>query len=148
MSIHRKPEWVGGATLTLLGVSVVIYTLQNYPLGTFRQIGPGFLPVTLGGLLTFMGLLIAWMAHPFDPNGEHKMPMGNAMAITLSVLAFALLIERAGYVPAIIATVAIATLPWRDGSWALRLLIGVLTAVFVWLVFQVGLTMQIHAFAF
>ena len=71
---------------------------------------------------------------------------GNVAAITLSVVAFALLIERLGYGAAVIAAVLIATLPWKSGGWLVRGGLALGTAVFVGLVFQLGLGMAIHPF--
>lgn len=142
----KRAELLGGFALAALGGTATAYSLTHYQLGTLRQIGPGFLPVMLGMALVGLGLLIAWVARP-APNAETRgFRAGNVAAITLSVVAFALLIERAGYVVAVFAAVLIATQPWDRGGVPLRLAIAAVTTLFVGLVFGLGLDMPIHAF--
>ncbi len=146
--LKYRSELIGGLALAVFGGAVVAYTLAHYPLGTMRQIGPGFLPAVLGAALAGLGLLIAWVARPAPPAGGRRIKPGNVAAITLSVVAFAFLIERAGYVAAVFASVLIATQPWDRGGWLLRALIGLGMAVFVGLVFDLVLSMPIRPFAF
>ncbi|MCB1360687.1 MAG: tripartite tricarboxylate transporter TctB family protein [Rhodobacter sp.] len=144
MTRNRQAEWIGGAGLAALGAATVAYALTHYQLGTLRQIGPGFLPVALGLGLILLGGLIAFLARP--AGAARQIRPGNVAAITLSVVAFALLIERLGYGAAVIAAVLIATLPWTSGGWLVRGGLALGTAVFVGLVFQLGLGMAIHPF--
>ncbi|MFV0383137.1 tripartite tricarboxylate transporter TctB family protein [Paracoccus sp. (in: a-proteobacteria)] len=146
MSGKRQSEMIGGMSLVVFGTAVAFYALANYQLGTLRQIGPGFLPVVLGAALAVLGLMIAWVARPAQIAGVRRIRPGNVAAITASVIAFALLIERAGYVAAVFATVLIATQPWDRGGWPLRMSIAAAAAGFVGLIFDMGLGMSIHAF--
>ncbi|WP_323034467.1 tripartite tricarboxylate transporter TctB family protein [Pararhodobacter sp.] len=147
MASNRRAEILGGLILLVIGLATVLYTRAHYPLGTLRQIGPGFVPTALGVLLVLLGGAIAWVARPRETR-PMRGGMGNVAAIAGGVLAFAVLLERAGFVIAIAVTVLIVTLPWTDRGWLSRVIVAGVTIAFVWLVFYWGLDMQIRPFAF
>lgn len=47
----NKGQWLGTAVLILLGVAFLWFGLENLPLGTLDDPGPGAAPVLLAGLL-------------------------------------------------------------------------------------------------
>jgi hypothetical protein len=55
--LQRRDLYAGGVCV-LAGLATVAEA-QRYPLGTLREIGPGFQPLALGVLLALVGLLIA-----------------------------------------------------------------------------------------
>jgi hypothetical protein len=71
-------------------------------------------------------------------------PMRACVAVSGSVLIFALLIERAGLLPAVIATVFVATLATRDSRPRETLIFSVCLAAVVALIFVVLLGQPIR----
>lgn len=96
---------------------------SGYPLGTAAHMGPGWFPLVLGLLLVALGALMALtgVSRAERPAGQ---PDDAASAIgwrpllhvTLSVTAFALLIEPAGLVAASLALVLLSA----SGGWEFR----------------------------
>jgi putative tricarboxylic transport membrane protein len=56
-----KRDYYAGALMVLLGL-VAAHDGTNYPMGTLRQMGPGYFPIALGVLLIILGLMIAGTA--------------------------------------------------------------------------------------
>ena len=53
-----KRDYYAGALMVLLGVGAAV-TGSGYKFGTLARMGPGFMPVVLGVVLAFIGILIA-----------------------------------------------------------------------------------------
>lgn len=140
---HFKKDYYGGALMVLIGLAA-IYASVQYRLGTLAHMGPGFFPCAVGALLVVTGVLIAASARgqtapPAPAIGHaHGMPdLRGALCIILGVLAFLLLGEYLGLLPATFAIVFISALGDRSNTWLQALLLSlammaVATVVFWW----------------
>jgi hypothetical protein len=59
--LRLKRDYYAGALMVLLGL-IAAHDGTQYPMGTLRQMGPGYFPIALGVLLIFLGVLIAGSA--------------------------------------------------------------------------------------
>jgi hypothetical protein len=133
--LRTKDFWAG---LMLLGIGVAaIGIARGYPLGTALRMGPGYFPILLGGLLVLFGLafvLRAWRSTDFvAPNWSAR----ALIALPLAMIAFGLLLDRAGFVPALAALVfgsALAGNRFRFAEVATLtvLLTALCVVVFIW----------------
>ncbi|MBP2231885.1 hypothetical protein J2847_005208 [Azospirillum agricola] len=102
---------------------------SGYPLGTAARMGPGWFPLVLGLLLVALGALVALAGGAgaerpasdqpaASPRDEAASAIGwrPLLHVTLSVTAFALLIEPAGLVAASVALVLLSA----SGGWEFR----------------------------
>jgi putative tricarboxylic transport membrane protein len=55
-----KRDYYAGGLMVLLGVGAAV-TGSGYKFGSLARMGPGFMPVVLGVVLAFIGILIAGM---------------------------------------------------------------------------------------
>ncbi|WP_277024570.1 tripartite tricarboxylate transporter TctB family protein [Paracoccus hibiscisoli] len=137
----QSKNFLAGVSAMLIGLFVIAVT-SDYGFGTPRRMGPGFFPMILGGLLTVIGLLIT-LGSGRDSARFPKVDIRAYVAITLAILAFAILVSRIGFGPAGIVTLLLAGAADR-GSNALHLLLLAVTIVpAVWLLFSVGLGVQV-----
>ena len=121
--------------LFLAGLVVVVEG-ASYPLGSARQLGPGFFPVVLGALMCSLAgwLIVAALRHS-DP--LRPPPYRPFIVMTAGIIAWALLIERAGLIPAtfvLIACVAFAEQKIRLLEMCILALVlaGGGVVVFIW----------------
>ena len=125
---------IAGGILVLIGLYVIATSLE-YRLGTLARMGPGMLPVGLGVLLVLFGTLIALFVRPEAGETAPALKWRPIVLVLAAVLAFALLAEPAGLIPATAALVFLSGFADPDHTFkSLSLLFVVLTA-FVWLVF-------------
>lgn len=142
--MHRVnyTDIVGGVLLLLTGAAVTYVSIEHYPVGSLRRMGPGMFPAILGGVLAGLGLLLALQA--LRRQGEQPdIRVFSPIFVLAGVASFALLITRAGLIPAILGVVVIssfADLKIRPVSLALLCLGLCLIAP---LVFVVGLGLPI-----
>lgn len=165
-SLHR--DHLAGAAMVLLGLAAVWFA---WPLefGTLLQMGPGFFPVTLGALMTLVGVLIAISGgRPSDPSlvpdfpGEpddvrvtaHTVASARAAGpdwrgwacILGAFVAFIVLFQHAGAVPATTAIALLAALAERGNSWISVVSLAIFANLALVVVFWWALRMPMHLF--
>lgn len=148
-----RVDWrdlAGGLACIAIGLFVVRYASQHYTVGETARMGPGFFPVVLGWMLTGLGGLIALLSLRRAVQALEPPPWRpRALAAVLAaVVVFALLVERAGLVPATLALTLVATAAERPYRWRRSFVLGLVLALLAWLIFTVGLQMTLLAFAF
>ncbi|MDO9201866.1 MAG: tripartite tricarboxylate transporter TctB family protein [Hydrogenophaga sp.] len=137
---HKDMQDVlGGLGLAALGVFAAVYA-QRYEFGDLNRMGAGYFPVTLGVLLTVLGLMIAVPA--FFRSGPAIQVKWKTFALVMaSIVAFALTLKVLGLILATMLSVVLATLADNDTRWKGRLMIAVGVAAVTYLVFGLGLSM-------
>lgn len=148
-----RVDWrdlVGGLACIAIGLFVVRYASQHYTVGETARMGPGYFPVVLGWVLTGLGALIALLSLRRAVRAAQPPPWrpGALAAVLAAVVVFALLVERAGLVPAALALTLVASAAQRLHRWRRALGLGLALALLAWLIFAVGLQMTLPAFVF
>ncbi len=126
---------LSGIALFALGI-FVIWEALNYDFGSASRMGPGFLPTVLGIVVAATGVILAVLN---DDRDEPVTPVAwrTAILIVGAVLAFAVLIDRAGLVPATAGLVFISGMADEDLRWKTLFVIFLILLTSVYLVFGV-----------
>jgi hypothetical protein len=151
-----KRDHTGAILMVAIGVTVVIFGL-GYRVGSPSRMGAGFVPVVLGGLMVLVGLAIGLTALVPEPetsdpvaqiaHGTHGGPEWRAWFCILGgVLAFVVLGEYGGLVPAIFASVFVSAMGDRDNTAKGAALLGAGLCLFGVVVFHYGLQLQLPLF--
>ena len=124
----------------LLFVSIgtfAFFAARHYPVGTIDEMGPGYFPRVLGGLLMLLGgvVLVRGIRNAQPVQGPWA--WGALALLTISMLVFGAGIERIGLVPALALMLPIAARAGREfRALEVLLLTAVMcvaaVAVFVW----------------
>jgi len=135
---------IGGAVLIVFGAWFMLHA-GGYNMGTLRRMGPGYFPIVIGGLVILFGALVlvpGMLRAGTMPRPEWR----PFLTISFSVLAFALIVERFGLIPATVTLTGAAALA-EPGLRLVRLALLALglSAIGV-LVFTQGLGIPIPAF--
>lgn len=116
-----KKDFLAGGLVTLIGLAAALQGWQ-YDFGTLIEIGPGFMPVTLGVLMMIVGLAIAFTGaasndvETADPPAARPSWVGWS-AILAGPLLFILLGRLGGLVPATFACVFVSALGDRNSTY-------------------------------
>jgi Tripartite tricarboxylate transporter TctB family len=134
---------LAGSVFIVFGVAFAAIAL-TYDVGTTFDMGPGYFPLALGGILALLGILIigkGFIAGEGQPIGH--IPWRSVILITAAILFFALTVRGLGLVPALLVTVALAGFaePRAGVLWPIAIAIG-LTVLSV-LIFVVGLQLRL-----
>ncbi|RYE11138.1 MAG: tripartite tricarboxylate transporter TctB family protein [Hyphomicrobiales bacterium] len=104
-------EIVAAVLLTLAGLYVA-WEGTHFPLGTVVRMGPGFVPVALGLMLAGIGVLLT-LTVARSPEPTPKFYVVPVAWVCSGLVAFGLLAERFGLVPATAAMVVLCALAER-----------------------------------
>ena len=148
-----KKDYYGGALMIIIGVAAA-YAASGYHLGTLARMGPGFFPFAVGVLLALVGLVIALSAR-FDngPPAASGHGYGSGMpdlrgcaCIIAGILAFLLLGEYGGLLPATFAIVFISALGDRGNTVKQAALLALGMCAIAAIVFWWALQLQMPLF--
>ena len=142
---NEKDFWTG--VLYIGFAALALWVGRGYAFGSASRMGPGYFPRVLAGLLIFFGVLalirgLRCSAPPIGPIAWKAAPI-----VLLSMVAFALLLERAGLVISLVVLIlgsASASPRFRFEWRAALLAIGLV--VFCVLVFSKGLGLPMPLF--
>jgi hypothetical protein len=136
LELRSNKDFWAGAMLIAIG-AVAILIARNYTFGTSLRMGPGYFPVVLGGLLILFGLYILAMGLRRSEKIEGAWSIRGLIILPLSLALFGVLIDRAGFVPAMLVLIfgsATASTEFKFVEVLLfsLFLTALAVAVFVW----------------
>lgn len=147
---HNR-DYYGGGLMLLFGLGAV-WAGMSYRIGTLVHMGPGFFPVALGVILALTGVAImigaaasaaAETAAEADGKVEKNLPpeWRGWICISLSIVAFVILGQYGGLLPATFAVVFISALGDRQntvkGAFILSIVMCILCVAIFWYALQV-----------
>ncbi|PSM18423.1 MULTISPECIES: tripartite tricarboxylate transporter TctB family protein [Nitratireductor] len=143
MSDFNRNELLAALVVVGLGAGYLIIAI-GYPMGTVVRMGAGFFPVALGVLLIGLGAVLAWQSRRAEKTAV-ELRLRPFVMILGGILAWALLIDRIGFLPATAILVLSCALVERETTWRSALLLTAGLCAFGWLIFIVGLKIPMSA---
>lgn len=136
--------WAG--LLYLIIGAAALYMAGDYEMGTAISMGPGYFPKVLSCLLIAIGVIS--MIRSFLIEGEplKGFAFSKIIYVTISIVAFALLVEGAGLAIAVMVVFFISAAASKFFNWKFTLGIALGAAVFCSLVFVKGLGIPLPIF--
>ncbi|MBK9245095.1 MAG: tripartite tricarboxylate transporter TctB family protein [Burkholderiales bacterium] len=134
---HQKDFW-SGVMFLVVGLAFAGFA-QRYDLGAAQRMGPGYFPTVLGGLLAFLGLVIAIKGLAREEPGSdiERFHFGPLAVVLGAVALFALLLRPAGLVAALLVLIGVSA--YASHEFRLReviplaaFLVVLVLAVFIW----------------
>lgn len=135
---------VGGAAIAALG-SYVLITAFGFGIGTARRMGAGYYPLLLGAtaILIGAGIVAIGLRERAD---APRIAFKPFLATIAGLLAFYLLVSRAGLIPAVWGLVGIASLADDEIRPRTTVLLMLVVSTLTWLIFSVALDLPIPGF--
>jgi hypothetical protein len=133
--LDNKDVWAG---LFLVAVGVIAVVIaRNYTFGTALRMGPGFFPTVLGGFLILSGLYILANGLRSGETLAGSWSLRSLIVLPLALALFGVLIDRAGFIPAMLVLIFGSGLAGTDFRLIELLVFSVLLTalcaiVFVW----------------
>jgi len=136
----NKDLWAG---LMYIGTGALgMWIARDYPFGSALRMGPGYFPSVLGGIMVVMGIYVIALGLRKD----HEKIQGNLslralIVLPLSMVVFGILMEEAGFIPAMAALIPISAAAGRDFKWleVVPLTIALTIACAAGFIFALGL---------
>ena len=145
MKISHPKDFYAGLLFFLFGVAAMILAFE-YPLGTAARMGPGYFPRVLGGIMMFLGAVLALRS--FALTGDPITPFAwKAVGLVLGgVAVFAAIVIQAGLVIATTALIVITGLASKEFNLKESLISSAILSLVAVLLFIVGLKLQFPIF--
>ena len=143
MKIRNQRDFGAGIMYMVIGLFFTIVATQ-YPMGTAAKMGPGYFPFWLGILMTLIGLLVLVKSMGAKAAIE-SIPKFNwkiIAQITGSVVLYALLLPRMGFLVAVVVLVLVSAGASKEFTWKGSLINAAFLVTFTYSVFVVGLKLQ------
>lgn len=122
--------------LIAIGAAAMVIA-RGYPMGTALRMGPGYFPTALGAVLCLFGLYLVVRGVGTSEMIESDWSLRALVVLPLSLILFGVLIDRAGFIPALLVLIigsAAARQEFRLGEVVLLAIVLTLfcVAVFIW----------------
>jgi len=136
----NKDLW---ASVMYIGTGALgMWIARDYPFGSALRMGPGYFPTVLGGIMVVMGIYVLALGLRKD----HEKIIGNwsiraLIVLPISMIAFGILMEEAGFIPAMAALIPISAAAGRDFKWleVVALTIGLTIVCWFGFIYLLGL---------
>jgi hypothetical protein len=140
--LRRADIWAGLLFVAIGGL--MLWAGADYPMGRPARIGPGYMPRLLSFAMVGIGAAMMLRGFVMDRGGiDLSLAVRPLILVPVAILAFALIFERFGLGPAILAAVAIANFAAPDNTWKSAVAVGVAVAGFSWFLFIYSLKLPL-----
>jgi hypothetical protein len=113
LHIRSQSNFWCGLLFLAIGVAVMVLA-QQYRVGSAARMGPGFFPILLGGLLAFLGLILAIPALLIEGERFPTLPLRPLVMVLLSIAIFGIALEYLGFAVAVVMLVLVGGLADPD----------------------------------
>lgn len=143
MRIRNQKDFWSAVMFVIFGVLFIAWS-TDYQFGSTQRMGPGYFPTILGILLVLLGILVALPSLKADAEETHVGKIGwrGLIVILGSVILYAVLLPRLGFVIAMASLVIISAMASKEFTWKAALLSVIVLGAFSYLVFVKGLELQ------
>ncbi len=142
----RSPQDFGAACVFFLVGGAGLYFGRDLAFGSPARMGPGFFPLILSWLILGVGALTGLRALAIEGPAVEPPQLRPLLMVCATILAFGLIVERAGLALAAIAVTFLAALARPGVRWRETALLALGLSVFCVLVFVYALSQPMSAF--
>jgi hypothetical protein len=132
---NNRDFWAG---MTFFGIgAVTIFIARHYQFGSTLRMGPGFFPILLGVTLILFGIYIMIKGLRRNEKIQGNWSVRALIALPLATVLFGFLMERAGFVPALLVLGLGSAAAGGEFKWGEAVLLTVFltvlsVALFIW----------------
>ena len=138
VELRNNKRFLSGLMFIGIG-ALAMFIARDYPMGSALRMGPGYFPNVLSGVLVLfgIGMLAKGVLNPERVEGTWSL---RALTILpLATVIFGLLMEHAGFVPALVVLILIAAYAGTEFRITEVLALAVGLAIGCWALFIWGL---------
>jgi hypothetical protein len=134
---------LAGVVFVAFGLAFAV-AATSYELGSTLEMGPGYFPLVLGGILAVLGVVIVVKGYLAGETGAiGPVAWRAAILITGAIVFFGLTVRGLGLVPSIFATAVLSGIAGHRTGLVLPLVIAVGLTIVSVLIFVVALQLRL-----
>ena len=136
LELRSNKDFWSGMMFFLTGAGA-IFVARHYPFGSTLRMGPGYFPIVLSAILMVFGVYVMLRGLRKSEKIQGNWSIRALIVLPFSMALFGILMELAGFVPALVALVFVSAASGREFKFKevllLTLFLGVLSvAMFIW----------------
>ena len=136
LEIRGNRDFWAGAMFSVIGAAAILVA-RDYPFGSTLRMGAGYFPTLLGGILILFGTYIMVKGLRGREKIEGGWSLRALIVLPLIVILFGVLLEHAGFIPALAVLACGSAAAGKEFKWGevllFTLFLTVLSlAVFIW----------------
>jgi len=136
-------DFLSGVMFIVFGLAALWFG-RNLQMGTTVRMGPGYVPHMLAYIMMGLGGIIVVIALLTSTGERTEAPKWKPITmVTIGIVCFALLFERAGLLPALVVLILIASLGGEEFKLTEVIANMVVLSIMCVVVFKIGLQMNI-----
>ncbi len=136
--IARNRDFWSGVMMIGTG-AVAIIIARNYDFGTTLRMGPGYFPTVLGAMLIAFGLYLIAVGLRSNEKIQGSWSLRALIVLPLSLVLFGFLMDRAGFIPALIVLIFGSAAASSEFNFVEILLLTIFLVIFSVVVFVWGI---------
>lgn len=94
--------------------AVAMWIARDYPFGSALRMGPGYFPSVLGGMMIAFGIAIMLIGVKNNEKIKGNWSFRALIVLPLATVAFGVLMEAAGFIPAMLVLIPFAAAAGRE----------------------------------
>ncbi len=135
-ALSKNKDFWAGVMLIVIGAGAM-FIARDYRFGSALRMGPGFFPTILSAILIVFGVCITAVGLRSGEKIQGNLSLRAFLLLPLSLILFGVLMDLAGFIPALAVLVFVSAASGREfKSMEVLLLTTVLTvasvALFIW----------------
>src|ERR1700710_1689253 len=146
LEIRSNRDVWAGVMLIVTGATSVIVA-RDYAFGTSLRMGPGYFPSVLGGMLVLFGIYLVASGLRSNEKIEGTWSLRALVVLPLSLVMFGLLMEYAGFVPALMVLIVGSAAGGREFKLTEALMLAAGITAFAVALFIYGLGLPYPLFS-
>jgi hypothetical protein len=151
LRIRNPQDFWCGLFFIALGV-VAIYSSRAYPMGSALQMGPGYFPTWLGGIMIGFGVIIGALSFKLEAEADQGSGLSDWafrpwLVLTTTIAVYAILMDAGlGFVPSLMVLVIGCALAHKDVHWLETIVLSVFVTAAAVAIFHFGLGLPYRLF--
>ena len=138
VALRSNKDFLSGLMFTGTG-ALGIYMAQDYPMGSALRMGPGYFPIVLSAVLILFGIycFVQGLLKPQEITANWS--VRALIILPLATVIFGILMEHAGFIPALIVLVFVSAAAGSEFKFLEVLYMAIGLTVGSWALFIWGL---------
>jgi hypothetical protein len=129
-------DFLAGLMFIVIGLGAMLMA-RDYPFGSALRMGPGYFPTVLGGLVTLGGIIVLIEGLVKQEGIGRTWSVRALIILPLAALIFGVLMEHAGFVPAVFVLCIVAALASPEFRWKEQVILAAgltfgCVSLFIW----------------
>jgi len=137
--VIKSPQDFGAGILFILFGAIGLYIGSDLTFGSARNMGPGYFPMIICGLIVLIGLIVTAKSLSLEGPAIERIQFRPIIFILLAIAAFGIFIAQIGAVISSILLIVFAAYARREVNLVETLIFAVCTAAFVVIIFVYAL---------